>query len=251
MMFKGKVAIVTGAANGIGRASATAFADQGAAVVLGDIATDRGESLAAEIRAKGGKAVFMKADVTDPEQVQAMVDLAESEFGGLDFAHNNAGNQWGPAGFSGATPDDWDKTVDLSMKAVWLGMRAQIPAMQRRGGGAIVNTSSMAGWRTHMAANAAYSAAKRGVIALTEYAAVEFAKDNIRANAIAPGLVRTTVVQEMFSPQEQNEMAAATQSIGRIIEPEEIADSVIFLCSPQSAMITGMTMPVCGGNNVN
>lgn len=251
MLFEGKVAIVTGAASGIGHATAKAFVREGAAVVLGDIDSENGESLAEEIRASGGCAVFLKADVTDPAQVQALVDTAEAKFGGLDFAHNNAGNQWGPAGFCGATPQEWDKTVDLSMKAVWLGMRAQIPAMQRRGGGAIVNTSSMAGWRTHMAANAAYSAAKRGVIALTEYAAVEFAKDNIRANAIAPGLVRTTVVQSMFTPEEQDAMAAATQSIGRIIEPEEIADSVIFLCSEQSAMITGTTMPVCGGNNVN
>jgi len=251
MLFEGKVAIVTGAASGIGHATAKAFVREGAAVVLGDIDSENGESLAEEIRASGGCAVFLKADVTDPAQVQALVDTAEAQFGGLDFAHNNAGNQWGPAGFCGATPEEWDKTVALSMKAVWLGMRAQIPAMQRRGGGAIVNTSSMAGWRTHMAANAAYSAAKRGVISLTEYAAVEFAKDNIRANAIAPGLVRTSVIQRMFTPEEQDTMAAATQSIGRIIEPDEIADSVIFLCSEQSAMITGTTMPVCGGNNVN
>lgn len=249
--FADKVALVTGAAKGIGKASAQAFAKEGAAVVLGDIDKDGGEAVAQSIRDAGGQATFVECDAASEAGVAALVQTAKDEFGGLDFAHNNAGNQFGPSDFAGASLDEWDQTIGLSLKATWLCMRAEIPLMQERGGGAIVNTSSMAGWRTHLAASAAYSAAKRGVLSLTEYAAVAYAADGIRVNAIAPGLVRTAVIQKLFSPEEQTSLAASTQPIGRIIEPEEIADSVIFLCSEQSAMITGATLPVCGGNNAN
>lgn len=249
--FEGKVALVTGGAGGIGRASAKAFAAGGARIVVADINPDSGQALVHEIREAGAEAVYVNADVTRETVAQHLVNTALDTFGGLDIAFNNAGFQWGNSGFLDTTPEQWDQTLNLSLKATWMGMKAQIIAMQAAGGGVIVNTTSMAGWRTHMAANAAYSAAKRGVISLTEYAAVEFASDNIRVNAIAPGLVRTEAVKRLFSPEVQNEMAADTQPIGRIIEPEEVAAAAVFLCSPQAAMITGMTMPVCGGNNAN
>ena len=249
--FDGKVALVTGGANGIGRASALAFAREGAKVVVGDLAESDGQSVADQIMDEGGKARFIRTDVTRMADLENLAKAAVETFGGLDFAHNNAGSQFGGPGFMDTDPEQWDQTQDLCLKAVWMGMKVQIPLLQRRGGGAIVNTTSMAGWRTHAAASACYSAAKRGVMSLTEFAAVEFAQDGIRVNAIAPGLVRTKIVDELFTPERQNELASGTQPIGRIIEPSEIADSVIFLCSKRSAMITGATIPVCGGNNAN
>ncbi len=247
--FAGKVALVTGAGNGIGRASAIAFAKEGAAVMVSDIKEADGHAVVEEIRAAGGQAQFCAADVTKEDQVQALIDATVERLGRLDFAHNNAGNMFGAPDFGGYSVADWDKTLDLSLKSNWLCMRAELPVMIAQGGGCIVNTTSMAGVRTSQGANAAYSAAKAGVISLTEHAAVLHAKDNIRVNAIAPGLVRTQVVQKLFTKEVQDQMAGSTQPIARIIEPEEIADAVIFLCSERAAMITGVTMPVSGGYN--
>ena len=248
-MFKGKVALVTAGASGIGRATAHAFAREGAAVMVSDIDEGGGRSVASEISTNGGTADFMVADVTDEAAVQSLVEGTVRRFGGLDYAHNNAGNMRGTPTFGDYSLDDWDYTLDVSLKSTWLCMRAQIAIMLARGGGVIVNTTSMAGVRTSIGANAAYSAAKAGVISLTEYAAVTYAKNGIRVNAVAPGLVRTAVVERLYTKEVQNKMASQTQPIGRIIEPEEIAHSVIFLCSDSANMITGMTLPVAGGYN--
>ena len=247
--FSGKAALVMAGAHGIGRASSIAFAREGASVMVIDVDEAGGQVVVGEIRAAGGVAEFMRCDVTSEDQVQAVIDATVKRFGRLDFAHNNAGNMWGAPDFGGYSIEDWDKTQNLCLKGVWLGMRAQLPVMIAQGGGAIVNTSSMAGVRTSIGANAAYSAAKAGVISLTEFAAVSHAKDKIRVNCIAPGLVRTKVVQELYTKEVQDQMAGSTQPIARIIEPEEIADSVIFLCSDRATMITGVTVPVCGGYN--
>ena len=247
--FAGKTALVTGGGNGIGRASASDFAARGARVVVSDIDEASGQEVVAAIREAGGTAEFVACDVTKEAQVRSLIDRTIQLFGRLDYAHNNAGCMFGPADFGGCSVDEWDRTQDLSLKGIWLCMRAQLPVMASQGGGVIVNTTSMAGVRYAPAANAAYCAAKAGVISLTEYAAVRHAADNIRVNAIAPGLVRTKIVDSMYTKAQQDEMAGATQPIGRIIEPEEVASGVIFLCSSQAAMITGATLPIAGGYN--
>lgn len=249
--FTGKVALVTAGANGIGRASSLAFAKEGASVMVSDIDEANGRTVVDEIKASGGSAEFIRTDVTDEQHVRNLVAKTVERFGRLDFAHNNAGNMFGSPSFGDYTAEDWDRTLALSLKATWLCMRAEIPIMVAQGGGAIVNTTSMAGVRIHLTANAAYSAAKAGVVSLTEYAAVAYAGQGVRVNCVAPGLVRTTIVQKLFTPEVQNQMAASTQPIGRIIEPSEIADGVVFLCSDKAAMITGETLPICGGNNAN
>jgi len=247
--FAGKVALVTAGGNGIGRASSLSFAREGAAVMVSDIDDAAAQAVAAEITAAGGRALSIRADVTSESDVHGLIRTTLERLGGLDFAHNNAGNMWGTPSFGDYPLEDWDRTVNLTMKGVWLCMRAELPEMAARGGGAIVNTSSMAGVRTSIGANAAYSAAKAGVISLSEFAANAYAEQGIRVNTIAPGLVRTKVVERLYSKTVQDQMAGQTQLIQRIIDPQEIADSVIFLCSERAAMITGVTLPVSGGSN--
>lgn len=248
-LFEGKVAVVTGGGNGIGRASSMSFAREGASVMVSDISEEAGQAVVEEIRSAGGTAQFTLCDVTSEEQVEALIKGTVDTFGRLDCAHNNAGNQFGNPGFGGFSVDDWHKTVDLTMMGIWLCMRAELPVKERQGGGAIVNTTSMAGVRTFPSSSSAYSAAKAGVISLTEFAAVEYGGKGIRVNTIAPGLVKTAVVEALFDKKTQDEMAAHDQLIGRIIDPQEIADGVMYLCSDKSSMVTGVTLPIAGGAN--
>jgi NAD(P)-dependent dehydrogenase (short-subunit alcohol dehydrogenase family) len=245
--FTGKVALVTGGGAGIGRATAFGLADCGATVVISDIAVDDGEAVAAGICDAGGKAFFHRADVTQANDVDALMARALSVSGRLDIAHNNVGFSWGQ-GVEDMTEEDWDKTVDLCLKAPWLCLRRELPAMVAQGGGVIVNTASMSGVRYTETANIAYSAAKAGVIHMTSYAAAAYAKHNIRVNAVSPGLVRTKAVEAFLTAEQQTALAAASQPIGRIIEPKEIADAVIWLCSDASAMVTGENLRVAGGH---
>ena len=248
-LLEGKVAVVTGGGNGIGRASSMSFAREGASVMVCDINEGAGKAVVEEIRAAGGTAEFMACDVTKEDEVAALIKGTVDAFGRLDCAHNNAGNQFGNPGFGDTTVEAWHKTVDLTMMGIWLCMRAELPVMEKQGGGTIVNTTSMAGVRSNVLSNAAYSAAKRGVISLTEFAAIEYAGKGIRVNTIAPGLVKTAIVQQIYTPEQQDEFAARDQPIGRIIDPQEIADGVIYLSSDKSAMVTGVTLPIAGGYN--
>lgn len=248
--FAGKVALVTAAARGIGRASAVAFAKRGAAVMVADIDEAGGNETVEMIRREGGTASFLNTDVTREEAVQELVAKTVEQFGGLDLAHNNAGLAFGSHTFGDYSLDDWNRTIALTLTSTWLCLRAEIPVMVQRGGGAIVNTSSMAGVRFAAEANAAYAAAKAAVINLTENAAARYASQGIRVNVVSPGLTRTPVIAEMFTPEQQKAMAARFHLIERMVEPHEIADAVTFLCSQQAAMITGVMVPVCGGQNV-
>lgn len=244
--FSGKVVLVSGAATGIGKASALAFGKAGAAVVVADLDAPRGEATAEAIRASGGHAIFKVADVTDEAAVSSLFDMIGREFGRLDCAHNNVGFGWGHQ-LMGTSLEDWNRTMSLCLTAPFLAMKKEIELMRSSAGGAIVNTASMAGVRYADVASAAYSAAKAGVIALTRYAAVAHAPDKIRINAVSPGLVSTEAVAKYMSEDDQTRFASLAQPIGRAVEVTEIADAVLWLCSPASAMVTGENICVAGG----
>jgi NAD(P)-dependent dehydrogenase (short-subunit alcohol dehydrogenase family) len=243
-LLENKVALITGANSGIGEAAAYALADAGAAVVLGARREDKGQAVAQRIRDKGGKAVFLKTDVTDATQAQALVDLAITKFGGLDIAFNNAGTD----GQSGAIVDveeqAYDTIFDTNVKGVWNSIRAQIPALQKRGGGSIINTSSVLGTRG-VAGMSTYAASKFAVEGLTKSVALEVAKDNIRVNAIAPGPIVTPLLENATGGNTDGFNGIVPQ--GRPGTTDEVAPSVVFLASQQSSYITGHSLTVGGG----
>lgn len=245
--FAGKTALITGAGAGIGRASAMGFAARGARVMVCDIDLAGAEETAALIHAAGGEAEARHCDATKGEAVEQLVLATLDRFGRLDFAHNNVGCGTGKA-LEELTEADFHFACDLSFKSVFLGMRYQLPVMRAAGGGAVVNTASMAGISTTPAADIVYAGAKAAVIQMTAYAARAYGPHNVRVNCVAPGLVTTKVISEMFTPPQQAELAA-DQIFKRPCKPEEIADTVLFLCSAQAAMITGLVVPVDGGQN--
>jgi NAD(P)-dependent dehydrogenase (short-subunit alcohol dehydrogenase family) len=243
-ILENKVALITGANSGIGEAAAYALADAGAAVVLGARREDKGQAVAQRINDKGGKAIFLKTDVTDATQAQALVDLAVTKFGGLDIAFNNAGTD----GQSGAIVDveqqAYDTIFDTNVKGVWNSIRAQIPALQKRGGGSIINTSSVLGTRG-VAGMSTYVASKFAVEGLTKSIALEVAKDNIRVNAIAPGPIVTPLLENATGGNTDGFNGIVPQ--GRPGTTDEVAPSVVFLASEQSSYITGHSLTVGGG----
>ena len=243
----GRVALVTGAAAGIGRAAAEAFAREGASVVVSDVAADAGEAVAAGIRAAGGAAVFVACDVSRPEQVQALVGRTVEAFGGLDFAFNNAGVEGTSAPTAECTEAGWDRVMDINLKGVWLCMREEIPRMLARGGGAIVNCSSVAGL-VGFAGIAAYTASKHGLIGLTRTAALEYATQGIRVNAVCPGVIRTAMVERFTGGDATAEARlVSSEPVGRMGTPDEVASAVLWLCSDSASFVTGHALVVDGG----
>lgn len=243
----GKVAIVTGASTGIGRAAAMALAAEGAVVVVSDIDRDRGEDVARAIIDKGGQALFVAADVSDDAQVAALVAQAVDHFGGLDLAYNNAGIEGVQAPTADCTPENWHRTLAVNLTGVWSCMRHEIPRMLERGGGSIVNCSSVAGL-VGFANIPAYTASKHGVVGLTKTAALEYAEQGIRVNAICPGVIDTEMVERFIGGQaEAREAMTAMQPVNRLGRPEEIADAVVWLCSDRSTFVTGQAIAVDGG----
>lgn len=242
-----KVAMVTGASSGIGRAAAIAFAREGYKVVLGDI-TPEGESVAAEIsRLYGVPALFMRCDVSVGGDVERMVQTAAERFGRIDCAFNNAGIEGIPAPTEECTEQNWQRTIDVNLKGVWLCMKYEIPVMRKQGKGAIVNCASIAGI-IGFPSIPAYTASKHGVIGLTQTAALEYAKENIRVNAVCPGVIDTEMLDRFIGkdPKKRESMVAG-EPIGRMGRPEEIADAVTWLCSDRSSFITGHSLVVDGG----
>lgn len=239
-----KVAIITGASSGIGEATAIAFAKAGASVVLGARRQEQGEAVAQRIRDTGGKAIFIQTDVTDPAQAQALVDAAVSEFGGLDIAFNNAGTEGTPGPITDSSQENFDQVIDTNVKGVWNALRAQLPALRARGGGSIINTSSVLGSRG-VAGFSAYVASKYAVEGLTQSVALEVAKENIRINAIAPGPIQTEMLDRATggNPDGFNGIVA----MGRPGTTDEITPAVLFLASDDSSYITGHSLPVGGG----
>jgi NAD(P)-dependent dehydrogenase (short-subunit alcohol dehydrogenase family) len=245
--FVGKVALVTGAGSGIGRASASVFAREGAKVVVADVVVEGGEETVSLIKRAGGEAMFVRADVSKAAEVEALVNTTVAAYGRLDCAHNNAGIAGKALTITDDTEENWDRIIAINLKGVWLCMKYEIPQMLKQGGGAIVNTASDAGL-IGLRRGGSYVASKHGVVGLTKTAALEYAKAGIRVNAVCPGPIDTPMLQQGASrrPQIIEKMVAA-QPGGRLGRPEEIAEAAVWLCSEAASFVTGLPMPVDGG----
>jgi len=249
--FDGKTAVVTGAASGIGRASAQRLAAEGANVVVADVDADGGEETVDLIADAGGDATFVEVDVSSLESVEQMVDVAVDTYGSLDFAHNNAGILTGFDEVTDIGEDQWDRLLDINLKGVWACLKAELPVMEEQGSGAIVNTASEAGL-VGMGGLANYSASKHGVVGLTKTVALEYATRGVRVNAIAPGPTKTNIQSGMAGGSDPSTLpfdtsAMADVPMDRHADPEEMAGAVAFLCSEDASYITGHTLPVDGG----
>ncbi|MBS0612812.1 MAG: glucose 1-dehydrogenase [Proteobacteria bacterium] len=245
--FEGKIALVTGAASGIGAATATAFAREGAAVVLADIQVSAGDQLAASLRDQGHEARFVKSDITIERDVENMVAVAAKTFGRLDYAANCAGIESAAAPITQCTNENWDRTISINLRGIWWCMKYEIPEMVGGGGGAIVNCASIAGL-VAFPGLPAYVASKHGVIGLTKNAALEFADKNIRVNAICPGVIHTPMIDRITQGDAQAERGLKEGApMGRMGTAEEIAETALWLCSNGSSFVTGHALVADGG----
>lgn len=240
------VTIVTGASTGIGHSAALRFAEEGASVVAADVNVDDGAQTVDEIESMGGEATFVETDVSDWADVQTMVDTAVEEYGGLDFAFNNAGIEGETEAASDQPLENWEQVIDVNLKGVFLSMKAQLPAILESGGGAIVNTASIAGV-VGFPEMTPYVASKHGVLGLTKTAALEYSQQGVRVNAICPGVIDTPMVDRSSEASETVDQAIAATPIGRLGEPEEIGDVAVWLCSEDASFVTGEAMVVDGG----
>ena len=249
MKLVGKVAIVTGAGSGIGRATALLFAREGAKLVVADLDATTGAETVARIGASDGQAVLAHVDVSEPADVERMVRTAVETFGRLDILVNNVGLSI-PATVTETTDEDWGRSLDVNLKSVMLGCKHAIPEMLQAGGGSIVNMASMVGL-VASPRQAPYAAAKGGVVMLTKQVAVDYAEQNIRVNCICPSEVNTPLnrkfIEESPDPAAMRKRVLARIPLNRIAEPEEIATAALFLASDDSSYITGVALPVDGG----
>ena len=242
--FAGKVALITGGNAGIGRAAAIEFAKQGAKVVVSGRREKEGHAVIAEIKALGGDAIFVRTDVSKASDVKAMIEQTLATFGRLDFAFNNAGVEQALTPLPEQTEETYDQIMDINVKGVWLSLKHEIPAMLKTGGGAIVNNSSIGGL-VGVAMAPVYVASKHAVIGLTKSVALEYAKQHVRVNAVAPGAIDTRMFRDLAP--EVRQMLESAHPMGRIGQPEEIASTVVWLCSDGAAFVTGQTFPIDGG----
>jgi NAD(P)-dependent dehydrogenase (short-subunit alcohol dehydrogenase family) len=246
--FTGKVALVTGAAGGMGRATAQAFAAAGAKVVAADIAADEGEQTAKLIRGNGGEAVFVRTDVSDAADVEAAVATAVNEYGGLDCAANMAAIETETTFLADCEEATFDRLVAVNLRSIFLCLKYEIRAMLQRGGGSIVNIASTNSFRP-LPKQAVYTATKHGVIGLTKTAAIEYAGKGIRVNAVAPGAIDTPMLRGAIAARgsDEAEVISRLSLVGRFGDPTEIANAVLWLCSDRSTYTIGHTLAVDGG----
>lgn len=245
-IFKGRTALVTGGSYGIGQATAIAFASRGANVVIADIVEDPEQATAKAVAAAGGKSVFIQCDVADVASVKAMVEKTIATFGRLDFAFNNAGVEGAQGNTRDCTEQNWDRTIGVNLKGVWLCMKEELPHLLKQGG-AIVNCASVAGLMGFPGLPA-YVASKHGVVGLTKTAALEYAKEGVRINAVCPGVIKTAMVDRVTGKDKAVEKQYEDmEPIGRMGKPEEVAAAVVWLCSEEASFVTGHAMPVDGG----
>jgi NAD(P)-dependent dehydrogenase (short-subunit alcohol dehydrogenase family) len=242
-----KVALITGAGSGIGAAAARLFAERGERVVAADVNEEGGAATVAAIEQAGGEAIFVRADVSNSAEVEAMVTAAVERFGRLDHAFNNAGIEGAPAPLADLDEAAWDHLIAVNLKSVFLCMKSEIPAMLANGGGAIVNTSSVAGL-VGFAGSAAYVASKHGVVGLTKSAALDYAAAGIRINAVCPGVIETPMITRALAGQPALEAGLkAAEPVGRFGAPIEIAEAAHWLCSDASSFLTAQAIAVDGG----
>ncbi|MBZ9629249.1 SDR family oxidoreductase [Salegentibacter sp. LM13S] len=244
MELKGKVALITGAASGIGESTALLFAKEGARVFLTDIDVEKGEKLEKKIKEDGGDAIFFEADTSKPEDSEKSVTEAVKKFGKLDIAVNNAGIG-GPQHPVGEYPiEGWDKVIAINLSGVFYGMRYQIPAMLKNGNGSIINVASILG-NVGFANSAAYVAAKHGTVGLTKSAALEYSAKGIRVNSVGPAFIKTPLLKDL--DKDLLSQLVNVHPIGRLGEPEEVAELLLWLASDRATFVTGAYYPVDGG----
>jgi NAD(P)-dependent dehydrogenase (short-subunit alcohol dehydrogenase family) len=248
--YAGKVAFVTGAGSGIGRATALAFAREGASVVAADVSEQGNQETVRMIEEPSGRALALRCDVTRSGDVKAALDRTVETFGRLDVAFNNAGVEQEEAATAELAEEVWDRVIDIDLRGVFLCMKHEIALMLEQGGGAIVNTSSGAGVKG-FPNGAAYVAAKHGVIGLTRAAALDYAASNIRINAVCPGIIDTRMMDRVTGDTPEGRQQVISQEpIGRMGKPEEIAAAVVWLCSEAASFVVGHAMVVDGGQTV-
>ena len=247
--FQGKVVLVTGAASGIGRAAALAFAREEAKVVVSDIVTEGGNETVRMIKEAGGEASFIQADISRAQDIQTLIQKIVKAYGRLDCAFNNAGIEAPMGSLIDCSEEDFDRNVRINLKGTWLCLKHEIPYMSKQGGGAIVNTASTAGL-SGAPGIGVYGASKGGIIQLTHTAALEYAKDGVRVNAVCPGAIATPMLQrliEYMATQPQLQTAVGTMPIG---QPEDIAEAVVWLCSDAARFVNGHAMVLNGGGYI-
>ncbi len=246
MKLDGKIAIVTGGGSGIGRSTAIRFAREGARVTVCDVDSLGGEETVSLIRESGADAIFVKTDVKDSNQILKLVNTTTTTFGGLHILVNNAGIGHSEVRSVDLAEEEWDHVIDINLKGVFLGIKFAVPEIKKSGGGSIINTSSLLGLKGKKY-QAAYNASKAGVVMLTQNAALEYGKYNIRVNAIAPGVIDTKIIDGWKQDERRWPFISKANALGRIGTPAEVANAIFFLASDEASFITGTTLSVDGG----